>query len=124
MSPTIVLKNGRFDFALGSPGGSTIITTVLQTLLGHVDRGLTLEQAIAAPRASQRNGATSDAEPAFLASPDAAALTAIGEVFAPNPEIGAATGIQALPDGRLQAAAEPVRRGGGAAAVVWPVGPQ
>jgi gamma-glutamyltranspeptidase/glutathione hydrolase len=124
MSPTIVLKNGRFDFALGSPGGSTIITTVLQTLLGHVDRGLTLEQAIAAPRASQRNGAASDAEPAFLASPDAAALTAIGEVFAPNPEIGAATGIQALPDGRLQAAAEPVRRGGGAAAVVWPVGPQ
>ncbi|MEY9968211.1 gamma-glutamyltranspeptidase/glutathione hydrolase [Streptacidiphilus sp. MAP12-16] len=124
MSPTIVLKGGRFDFALGSPGGSTIITTVLQTLLGHVDRSLSLEQAIAAPRASQRNGARSDAEPAFLASPDAAALTAVGEVFAPNPEIGAATGIQSLPDGRLQAAAEPVRRGGGAAAVVWPVGPQ
>ncbi|MEZ0064607.1 gamma-glutamyltranspeptidase/glutathione hydrolase [Streptacidiphilus sp. MAP12-20] len=120
MSPTIVLKDGRFDFALGSPGGSTIITTVLQVLTEHVDRGLSLEQAIAVPRISQRNRSVTDAEPAFLGSADAQALTAIGETFTLNPEIGAAAGIQLLPDGQLQAAAEPVRRGGGAAAVVDP----
>ncbi|WP_052441307.1 gamma-glutamyltransferase [Streptacidiphilus anmyonensis] len=124
MSPTIVLKNGRFDFAVGSPGGASIITTVLQVLTEHVDRGLSLEQAIAVPRISQRNLALTEAEPAFLGSADEAGLEAIGESFTLNPEIGAATGIQALPGGLLQAAAEPVRRGGGAAAVVRPVGPQ
>ena len=39
-------------------------------------------------------------------------------MFADNPEIGAATGIEFLPDGRMQAVAEPTRRGGGSAAVV------
>ncbi|MFC5908405.1 gamma-glutamyltransferase [Streptacidiphilus monticola] len=122
ISPTIVLKDGRFDFALGSPGGATIITTVLQVLTEHVDRGLTLEQAIATPRLSQRNAAATEAEPAFLGSADQQALSAVGETFKLNPEIGAATGIQALPGGLYQAAAEPVRRGGGAAAVVVGVG--
>ncbi|GAA1275960.1 gamma-glutamyltransferase [Kitasatospora nipponensis] len=124
IAPTIVLKDGEPAFATGSPGGATIITTVLQVLLGRIDRGLSLEQAIAAPRASQRNLAAADAEPAFLALPDAARLRALGQVLAPNPEIGAATGIERLPDGRWLAASEPVRRGGGAAAVVHPVGAQ
>ncbi|MFD7733071.1 gamma-glutamyltransferase [Kitasatospora phosalacinea] len=120
ISPTIVLKDGEPYLALGSPGGATIITTVLQVLTGRVDRGLTLEQAIAAPRASQRNTAATQAEPAFLASPEAARLQALGHVFAATPEIGAATGVERLPDGRWLAAAEPVRRGGGAAGVVRP----
>ncbi|MDT4913262.1 MAG: gamma-glutamyltranspeptidase / glutathione hydrolase, partial [Pseudonocardiales bacterium] len=42
MSPTIVLNNGRFDFAVGSPGGATIITTVLQILINHIDFGMSL----------------------------------------------------------------------------------
>ncbi|WP_282203424.1 gamma-glutamyltransferase [Kitasatospora fiedleri] len=120
ISPTIVLKGGEPYLALGSPGGATIITTVLQVLTGRVDRGLTLEQAIAAPRASQRNTAATQAEPAFLASPEAARLQALGHVFSSTPEIGAATGVERLPDGRWLAAAEPVRRGGGAAGVVRP----
>jgi gamma-glutamyltranspeptidase / glutathione hydrolase len=120
MSPTIVLKDGRPDFALGSPGGSTIITTVLQVLTEHVDRGFPLVDAIAAPRASQRNNATTDAEPALYGSALRTELEAIGHRFAPNPEIGAATGIQRLPDGRWLAAAETVRRGGGSAMVVSP----
>lgn len=41
-------------------------------------------------------------------------------MFTSTPEIGAATGVERLPDGRWVAAAEPVRRGGGAAAVVRP----
>ncbi|MER5866369.1 gamma-glutamyltransferase [Kitasatospora sp. NPDC002040] len=120
ISPTIVLKDGKPVVAAGTPGGSTIITTVLQVLLGRLDRGLTLEQAITAPRASQRNTAASQAEPAFLASPERAGLEALGHSFVLNPEIGAATGVERLPDGRWVAAAEPTRRGGGSAAVVHP----
>ncbi|HEY5832543.1 gamma-glutamyltransferase, partial [Streptomyces sp.] len=120
ISPTIVLKDGRPQFALGSPGGSTIITTVLQVLTEHVDRGLPLVDAIAAPRASQRNGANTDLEPALWAGPVKAGLEVIGHHFVQNPEIGAATGVQRLPDGRWLAAAETVRRGGGSAMVVRP----
>ncbi|MFF2042038.1 gamma-glutamyltransferase [Kitasatospora sp. NPDC058170] len=120
LSPTIVLRDGEPVLAAGSPGGATIITTTLQVLLGRLDRGLSLEQAIAAPRASQRNTAATQAEPGFLALPERARLEALGHAFATTPEIGAATGVERLPDGRWVAAAEPVRRGGGAAAVVRP----
>jgi gamma-glutamyltranspeptidase/glutathione hydrolase len=120
ISPTIVLKDGRPDFAIGSPGGATIITTVLQVLTEHVDRGLPLLDAIAAPRASQRNAANTELEPALWNSPLKSDLEGIGHHFVQNPEIGAATGIQRLGDGRWLAAAEPVRRGGGSAMVVVP----
>ncbi|MET7617441.1 gamma-glutamyltransferase [Streptomyces sp. NPDC005408] len=122
ISPTIVLDHGRPVLAVGSPGGATIITTVLQTLTGHLDRGLPLVDAIAAPRASQRNQTTTELEPALWNSPLRAELEAIGHAFRQNPEIGAATGIQRLPDGRWLAAAEKVRRGGGSAMVVHPSG--
>ncbi|MFC8583401.1 gamma-glutamyltransferase [Streptomyces sp. NPDC057217] len=123
ISPTIVLdRHDRPVLALGSPGGATIITTVLQTLTGVVDRGLPLVEAIAAPRASQRNQTTTELEPGLWNSPVRADLEAIGHGFRQNPEIGAATGVQRLPDGRWAAAAEKVRRGGGSAMVVRPAG--
>ncbi|MFG2770975.1 gamma-glutamyltransferase [Streptomyces sp. NPDC048350] len=123
MSPTIVLdRHDRPVLALGSPGGATIITTVLQTLTGVVDRDLPLVEAIAAPRASQRNQTTTELEPGLWNSPLRAELEAIGHGFRQNPEIGAATGVQRLPDGRWVAAAEKERRGGGSAMVVRPVG--
>ncbi|MFB7277382.1 gamma-glutamyltransferase [Streptomyces hydrogenans] len=121
ISPTIVLdRHDRPVLALGSPGGATIVTTVLQTLTGVLDRGLPLVDAIAAPRASQRNQATTELEPALWNSPVRAALEALGHSFRQNPEIGAATGVQRLPDGRWLAAAETARRGGGSAMVVRP----
>jgi gamma-glutamyltranspeptidase/glutathione hydrolase len=120
MSPTIVLQGGNPLLAVGSPGGSTIITTVLQILVDRLDLRLTLPQAIADPRLSQRNTTTTQVEPAFLATPEAAALTARGHVFSTTAEIGAATGIEFLGGGTLLAAAEPVRRGGGSAMVVTP----
>jgi gamma-glutamyltranspeptidase / glutathione hydrolase len=121
MSPTIVTSEGDPILALGSPGGSTIITTVLQVLVNDLDFGMTLPQAIAAPRASQRNTATTSAEPAFLQTPEAASLTSkYGHSFTSTPEIGAATGIAFLPDETVQAAAEPTRRGGGSALVENP----
>lgn len=121
ISPTIVLDDrDRPLLALGSPGGATIITTVLQTLTGHLDRGLPLVDAIAAPRASQRNAATTELEPGLYDSPLRGQLEALGHAFTRNPEIGAATGVQKLPDGRWVAAAEKDRRGGGSAMVVHP----
>jgi len=118
MAPTIVLKDGKPFLALGSPGGATIITTVMQLLLERLDLGRTLPEAIATARLSQRNTSTTQAEPAFFDSIERAALLTRGEVFSSTPEIGAATGIEFLSDGLVLAAAEPVRRGGGSAMVV------
>ncbi|WP_371780460.1 gamma-glutamyltransferase family protein [Streptosporangium subroseum] len=116
MAPTIVLADGKPLLALGSPGGATIITTVLQILVNRWDFGMSLPQALAAPRASQRNTVQTQAEPGFIDryGPE---LTLKGQSFAPTPEIGAATAIEFLRNGRLQAVAEPVRRGGGSALV-------
>jgi gamma-glutamyltranspeptidase/glutathione hydrolase len=120
MSPTIVTRDGEPFIAVGSPGGSTIPGTVLQVLLERLDLGSSLPDAIAKPRAVQRNGATTTAEQAFIDSPEGQALVARGHVFAPTPEIGAVTGIEFLAGGRTLAAAEPVRRGGGSAATAQP----
>ncbi|HYM58971.1 MAG TPA: gamma-glutamyltransferase, partial [Solirubrobacteraceae bacterium] len=123
MAPTIVTKDGKPFIAVGSPGGSTIITTVLQVLLERLDLGASLPEAIAAPRASQRNSETTEAEQAFIDSPEGQALEAsYGHEFeVPESEvIGAVTGLEFLRRGLVVAAAEPERRGGGSAAVVRP----
>ena len=121
MSPTIVTRNGNLYLALGSPGGSTIITTVTQTLLNVFDFGMTLPQAISAPRLSNRGSDTTSVE--TNVSPPAALLAALenrGQTLEETEELGAATGILVRPDGTLVAAAEAVRRGGGSARVVVP----
>jgi gamma-glutamyltranspeptidase / glutathione hydrolase len=122
IAPTIVLRDGKPFLALGSPGGASIITTVAQILVNRLDFGMSLPDAIAAPRVSQRNAATTQTEAAFLGTPEAAALQARGQVFSVSTgtaaEIGAATGIEFLGHGAMLAAAEPVRRGGGSAMAV------
>ncbi len=50
MTPTIVAKDGRLFAVVGSPGGRTIINTVLQVVLNQIDFGLSIDQAVAAPR--------------------------------------------------------------------------
>ncbi len=126
MSPTIVTEKGKVRFVLGSPGGSTIITTVLQILLNRIDLGMTLPEAVAAPRASQRNTAATTAEPAFIEqyedalAPFGQQLVASGDSFTSAAEIGAAAAIEVDRRGRITAAAEPERRGGGTALVVKP----
>ncbi|WP_307855897.1 gamma-glutamyltransferase [Nocardioides faecalis] len=126
MAPTIVLRDGKPVLALGSPGGATIITTVAQVLLNMIDLDMSLLQAVAAPRASQRNTAGVSAEQAFI---DAygPALGGYGHTFAPPgapgtsaAEIGAVAAIRIGERGRLTAVAEPSRRGGGSALVVHP----
>ncbi|HYI60093.1 MAG TPA: gamma-glutamyltransferase, partial [Microlunatus sp.] len=127
MSPTIVLDaRGKPVYALGSPGGSTIITTVLQTLVNRVDLEMTLPEAIAAPRASHRNNAAVTAEPAFIAEYGGALRARKYELVAQLPgeftpsEIGAVAALEFRPGGYVLAAAEPERRGGGSAGVVVP----
>ena len=132
MSPTIVLRHGKPLLAVGAAGGSTIITTVLQILIDKLDFRLSLPQALAAPRASQRNAAVTTAEPAFIAQPTTPGLEQLGQTFAISntspldpqiqiaPTIGVATALQILGGRRYIAVAEPVRRGGGAAGVLAP----
>ncbi|KRC61346.1 gamma-glutamyltransferase [Agromyces sp. Root81] len=119
MSPTIVLDDGDVRYVVGSPGGSTIITTVAQVLVNRIDLGMSLPEAVAAPRASQRNTANVSAEQAFLDA-YAAELTPYGHRFGPPAEIGAVAAIEVDADGLMTAVAEPVRRGGGTGLVVEP----
>ncbi|KHL13246.1 gamma-glutamyltranspeptidase/glutathione hydrolase [Mumia flava] len=118
----------RVKYVLGSPGGSTIITTVLQILMNRIDLGMTLPEAVAAPRASQRNTVATTAEPEFIEeygdalAPFGQALTPSGDQFTSAAEIGAAATIEVTKRGSMIAAAEPVRRGGGTGLVVRPYG--
>jgi gamma-glutamyltranspeptidase/glutathione hydrolase len=129
MGGVIALRDGKPDFTVGAAGGSTIITTILQIILNHVDFGMTLPQALAAPRVSQTNSPTSLAEPAFYDSTLAHQLTrqyneqfslSTGPILPLDYYPGDATGLQFLGHGVLQAVAEPVRLGGGSALVVNP----
>lgn len=119
MSPTIVLDEGDVRYVVGSPGGSMIITTVTQVLVNRIDLGMTLPEAVAAPRASQRNTAAVSAEAAFRAAYEAE-LAGYGHTFVTAAEIGAVAAIEVDADGLMTAAAEPVRRGGGTGLVLDP----
>jgi gamma-glutamyltranspeptidase/glutathione hydrolase len=126
MGPVIAVQNGQPQFAIGAAGGSTIIETVVQTLINHVDFGMSLPDALAAPRVAQTNSSsnTSLAEPDFYNSQLAQQLTSqYGEKFAraTGPILpldnypGDGTALQMLGHGEAEAIAEPVRLGGGSA---------
>jgi len=126
MSPTIVMRDGEPWLAVGSPGGSTIITTVLQVLLNRLDLGMNLVEAVEAPRATQRNTGSVVAEQDFI-DLYGGDLSEFGHAFVPpgdpgtsGSEIGAVAAIELRRNGTLVAVAEPDRRGGGDAAVVEP----
>ncbi|MES2895101.1 MAG: gamma-glutamyltransferase [Pseudomonadota bacterium] len=121
MAPTIALKNGKPAFTIGSPGGATIITTVLQSIVNHVDLGMPMEQAIDAPRMSQRNGTATSVEPGFTEGAQAKALEQFGHRWEDRPEeIGAASAIVFHPDGAVTAVSEGTRHGVGTALVQRP----
>ncbi len=129
MGPVIAFRDGQPVFSVGAAGGSTIITTILQIILNHVDFGMSLPAALAAPRVSQTNSATSLAEPDFYNSALAQQLTSqFGEKFtlATGPILpldnypGDATALQILGRDHYEAIAEPVRLGGGSALAVHP----
>jgi len=86
MTPTIVLKDGRVVLVLGSPGGPTIINTVLQVIVNVIDHDMELDEAVAAPRIHhQWLPDHIRYEPAALPEEVRHALTGKGHAFAPSP---------------------------------------
>jgi gamma-glutamyltranspeptidase/glutathione hydrolase len=118
MSPTLAFKDGKPAFSIGSPGGSTIITTVLQTIFNYVDLGMSMPDAVNAPRLSERNGIATDVEPGYAGSAPALALEKTGQHWSKTPEeIGAANALVFNPDGTVTAVSEGHRHGVGSALV-------
>jgi gamma-glutamyltranspeptidase/glutathione hydrolase len=118
MSPTLAFKEGKPAFSIGSPGGATIITTVLQTIFNYVDLGMSMPDAVNAPRLSERNGMATDVEPGFAGSAQAKALQKTGQHWSTMPEeIGAANALVFNVDGTVTAVSEGHRHGTGSALV-------
>ncbi|HET9904271.1 MAG TPA: gamma-glutamyltransferase [Xanthobacteraceae bacterium] len=111
MTPTIVLKDAKVLLVTGSPGGSRIITTVLQVLLNVLDHGMNIAEAVQAPRIHhQWLPDVVMAEPGF--SPDTLALLkARGHTIKVGATTGSANSIMALPNGGWAGAADPRQRG-------------
>ena len=74
MSPTIVTKDGKTFMVLGSPGGSRIITIVLETLMNVVDYGMNMQEAVDAPRIHHQWLPDEVAVEPFAISPDTAKI--------------------------------------------------
>jgi gamma-glutamyltranspeptidase/glutathione hydrolase len=120
MSPTVVVDPaGELFFVTGTPGGSTIITTVLQTLLHVIDFGRSVDQAVLAPRVHHQHLPDQISwEPGGLAPEVVARLEAKGHRLVERPGFsGDVQAIMRLPDGTLTAFSDP-RKGG--TAVVLP----
>ena len=120
IAPFIAMKNGKPVFTIGSPGGSTIITTVLQSIVNYVDMQMPMVQAIAARRLSERNESKTQVEPSFINSVQANGLATLGhawQVDQSDPEIGAANALVFNADGTVTAVSETQRHGVGSAKV-------
>jgi len=88
MTPTIVTRDGKPWMILGTPGGSRIITAVMQTLLNVIDYDMDLQEAVAAPRIHQQWLPEETFVEAYALSPDTRKLlVAMGhKLIAPQPE--------------------------------------
>jgi gamma-glutamyltranspeptidase/glutathione hydrolase len=114
MTPTIVLDPaGRLFLVLGTPGGSTIITTVFQVLSNLVDHRMGLGSAVLAPRVHHQHLPDQIAhEPGGLPEPVMEALRALGHTLKPRDELsGDVEAILVRPDGVREGISDP-RRGG------------
>ena len=94
MAPTIVLRDGHVAMVLGSPGGSRIITIVLQVALNAIDHGMAPQAAVDAPRIHhQWLPDVIAAEPFALSADTKAALTAMGYKIVEQTPWGSAASI-------------------------------
>lgn len=109
MTPTVVTRDGKPLLVIGSPGGSTIITTVLQVLLNVVDHRMPLAQAVSAPRIHHQGWPDQIFyEKNSLPITTIQALQSLGHqlVERDGPQ-GIVQAIQYLPDGRLEGVTDP-----------------
>ena len=120
MSPMMALRGGRLAYALGLPGALRIFPSALQALLNLIDHGMSLQQAVEAPRVFTQGDALELETPLFdRLAPD---LLARGHRACPSPRVaGGMNAIEFRPDGTLLGAAcwradgTPVGIGGGLA---------
>lgn len=133
MSPTIVMRDEQPYLVLGSPGSATIITTIAQIIISCIDFNMSLSEAVAAPRFSQVNDENGSTAYERILADDykdenggclLEQLKQMGHRLTPNEQvqgIGCVNGIAFRRDNRACAVAEPIRRGGGSAAVQYPI---
>ena len=96
MSPTVVSKDGKPVMVIGSPGGSRIITIVLQAVINVIDHGMTVQEAVNAPRIHHQWLPDTIFVERFALSPDTRAiLEARGYRFTESAPWGVAEGILA-----------------------------
>jgi len=114
MTPTIVLKDGKLVLAVGSPGGPTIINTVLQVLINVLDFGMNIQQAIDSPRIHHQWMPDEIRWERFGLNKDTrAALEKRGHVFSERPTLlGDAEGIMIEPKTGMRLGASDPRSGG------------
>ena len=114
MTPTLVEKEGRVFLVVGSPGGSRIITAVLETILNIVDYGMAPQEAVTAPRLHHQGLPDEVAyERAGLTQETVAALTGMGYKLVEQRPWGAVELIE-IANGRLYGANDPRRPAGAA----------
>jgi gamma-glutamyltranspeptidase/glutathione hydrolase len=109
MTPTIVLKDGRPFIVTGSPGGSRIITTVLQILVNVIDRGMDAAEATAAPRIHHQWSPDRVLVEQQLPDAIVAALESRGHTVERRPPFAAANTIVVTPRGFVGAADQRTR---------------
>jgi gamma-glutamyltranspeptidase/glutathione hydrolase len=107
MTPTIVTKNGQLNMVVGTPGGSTIITSVFQTILNILEFEMGMAEAVAAPRFHHQWLPEVVITESFMDSTHFPALRAMGHQFVQRNAIGRVDGILVLPDGTLEGGADP-----------------
>ena len=111
MSPTLVFKDGKLVMATGSPGGSRIITVVLQVIVNVIDHGLNVAEAQNAPRAHDQLW-PDELRVERGVSPDTIRLLeAMGHKVVLSPSMGSANTIGRAPDGELEGASDLRQRG-------------
>jgi gamma-glutamyltranspeptidase / glutathione hydrolase len=97
MTPTLVFKDGKPVLVVGTPGGSRIITTVLEVIVNFIDHGMTLQEAIDAPRIHhQWLPDTIGAEPFALSADTVKTLTAMGYKIVPLEPWGSGNAVEAI----------------------------
>ncbi|MFR1807699.1 MAG: gamma-glutamyltransferase [Pygmaiobacter massiliensis] len=114
MSPTIIMKDGKPFAVLGSPGGTTIIATVAQVVSNLIDHGMTMQEAVDAPRISGFRNNTISYE-TRIGEDVIAELAEMGHICNPNDEwnrsFGSVNAVRYAEDGTLDGAGDPRRDG-------------